>query len=90
MGWRKSGMFRTAEEILVLTCDVCECDIGDQDERRPRAHLRVTRLPNAGSMDDQVPEAILCSRECLRAYAAKLEGPDREPTATRGKPRTGA
>lgn len=34
MAWRKSGLFRTAEEILVMTCDVCERDIGYEDGSR--------------------------------------------------------
>lgn len=88
MGWRKSGAFQAPEEILILTCDVCECDIGHEDGRRPRAYLRLTRHPNAGAMDDQVPAAILCSRHCLGAYAAKLTDLDRDPPVTeRGKPR---
>ena len=77
MGWRKSGMFHPAEEILVMTCDVCERDIGYQDGRRPREHFRVSRHPNAGTIDDQEPAVIICSRECLRAFAAKTPGPDR-------------
>jgi hypothetical protein len=28
MALRKSGLFHAAEEILVMTCDVCERDIG--------------------------------------------------------------
>jgi hypothetical protein len=86
MGWRRTGTFRTAEEILVLTCDVCECDIGNEDERRPRPHFRVSLHPNAGAMDDQDPTAILCSSSCLRAYASKLEGPERSPSSA-GKSR---
>jgi hypothetical protein len=81
MGWRKSGSFRAAEEILVLTCDVCECDIGNEDGRRPRAHLRVSRHPNAGAMDDQDPTAIVCSSDCLSAYASALSGLDRDPSS---------
>jgi len=77
MAWRKSGMLHPAEEILVLTCDVCERDIGFEDGRRPREHFRVTRHPNPGAMDDQQPEVSLCSRECLRAFASKTPGPDR-------------
>jgi hypothetical protein len=78
MGIRKTGTFHPAEEIAVLTCDVCERDIGYQDGRRARAHLRVTRHPNAGGLDDQNPAVIVCSRECLGAYAATLTGLDRE------------
>ena len=88
MAFRKTGAFRPAEEIVVLTCDVCERDIGYEDERRPRPHLSVARHPNAGTLDDQQPEAVLCSRECLCAYAENLAGPLREdPTAPRGAPR---
>jgi hypothetical protein len=79
MGWRKTGIFNAPEEIRVLTCDVCECDIGHEDGRRPRAHFEVSRLPNTGTMDDQTPTATICSRQCLRAFAASAEGPDRAP-----------
>jgi hypothetical protein len=72
MGLRKTGVLRPAQEILVLTCDVCERDIGYADERRPTAHLSVTRHPNAGAMDSQDAPITLCSRECLRAYAENL------------------
>jgi hypothetical protein len=78
MGFRKTGIFHPAEEVLFLTCDVCEQDIGYEDGRRPRAHLCVSRYPNAGALDEQQPAAILCSRECLQAYAAKLPGPGRQ------------
>jgi hypothetical protein len=90
VGSRKTGMFQPAEQIIVLTCDVCECDIGYEDGRRPRPHLRVTRHPNAGAMNDQDPPALVCSRECLRAYADNLTGPDRDSRPTeRGGPRQG-
>jgi hypothetical protein len=86
MGWRKSGAFREPEEVLVLTCDVCECDIGHEDGRRPRPHLRLTRHPNAGGMDDHDPAVILCSRHCLSAYADKITDLNREPpSGSRGK-----
>jgi hypothetical protein len=87
MGFRKTGVFHPAEEVLVLTCDVCEQDIGYEDGRRPRAHLCVSQLPNAGMLDDQQPAAILCSRDCLQAYAAKLPGPERHalPPEHRGR-----
>jgi hypothetical protein len=83
MGWRKSGAFREPEEVLILTCDVCECDIGNEDGRRPFPYLRLTRHPNAGGMDDQDPATILCSRDCLSAYAAKLTDLNRTPPAPR-------
>ena len=89
MGWRKTGLFRNPEEILVLTCDVCERDIGTEDEHRPRAHFRVTCHPNRGALDDQEPAVVVCSRDCLRAFAAKVAGPDRTPRGVdppRGKP----
>jgi hypothetical protein len=78
MGLRKTGVFSPAQEVLVLTCDICERDIGYEDGRRPRAHLCVSRHPNAGALDDQQLTAVLCSRECLQAYADKLPGPLRE------------
>jgi hypothetical protein len=40
----------------------------------------VTRLPNPGSIDDQEPAIVICSRECLQAFAASTTGPDRAPT----------
>jgi hypothetical protein len=78
MGFRKSGTFQPAQEILIETCDVCERDIGYEDGRRPAAHLRVSRHPNSGSMDSQEPAAMLCSRECLRAYAENMTDLARE------------
>jgi hypothetical protein len=80
MAWRKTGTFHPAEEVLVLTCDVCERDIGYEDGRRPHEHFRVSRHPNPGGIDDQEPVAIDCSRECLRAFAASTPGPDRSPS----------
>lgn len=77
MGWRKTGIFREAEEILVLTCDICERDIGTEDEHRPRAHFRVSCHPNRGAINDQEPAIALCSSQCLQAFAAKTEDPDR-------------
>jgi hypothetical protein len=77
MGWRKSGRFNPGQEILVVTCDVCERDIGYEDGRRPRDHFRISRHPNPGAIDDQEPAVIICSCECLRAFAAKAPGPDR-------------
>ncbi len=49
-----------------------------EDGRRPVAHLRLSRHPNAGSMDHQEPAIILCSRECLRAYAGNMRDLARE------------
>jgi hypothetical protein len=80
MAWRRTGVFRPAEEIFVMTCDMCERDIGYEDERRPHEHFRVTRHPNPGGMDDQEPAIVICSRECLQAFAATTSGPDRNPT----------
>ncbi|MDB6160206.1 MAG: hypothetical protein JWO04_3912 [Gammaproteobacteria bacterium] len=80
MAWRKTGVFRPAEEIFVMTCDMCERDIGYEDGRRPHEHFCVTRLPNPGGMNDQEPAIVICSRECLQAFAAKTSGPDRTPT----------
>jgi hypothetical protein len=78
MGFRKTGAFHPAQEVLVLTCDICERDIGYEDGRRPTAHLRVSRHPNAGAIDCQDPPIILCSRECLQAYAENLTDLARE------------
>jgi hypothetical protein len=77
MAFRKSGRFRPAEEILVVTCDVCERDIGYEDGRRPRDHFLISRHPNPGAIDDQEPAVTICSGECLRAFAAKTPTPDR-------------
>ena len=84
MAWRKTGRHRPAEEILVLTCDVCERDIGFEDGRRPNEHFRVSRHPNPGAIDDQEPAVIICSRDCLRAFAANTSGPDRESSPWKG------
>jgi hypothetical protein len=72
MGWRKTGVLRAPEEVLVMTCDVCERDIGYEDGRRPKPHYEISRLPNQGSMGDQVPITFVCSPECLRAFAAQV------------------
>lgn len=93
MAWRTSGLFQPAQEVLILTCDVCERDIGYEDGRRPREHFRVSRHPNPGAIDDQEPAVIICSCECLRAFAAKTPGPDRALSfwhrrGVRGKPPT--
>lgn len=89
MAWRKTGSFEKPKEILVLTCDVCERDIGNEDQHRPRAHFRVSCYPNRGALDDQEEAVAICSSECLRAFAAKVEGPDRPPRgidSSRGRP----
>jgi hypothetical protein len=90
VGWRKTGQYRPAEEILVLTCDVCERDIGYEDERRPYEHFSISRYPNPGTIDQQQPPMIICSTACLRAFAANTPGPERsnarvEPNAPRGR-----
>jgi hypothetical protein len=87
MGSRKTGVFHPAEEVLVLTCDVCECDIGHEDGRRPAPYLSVMRHPNAGALGDRNPDAVICSQECLRAYADKLTGLDRASRSESRGPR---
>lgn len=77
MGWRRSGQYQPAEEILIMTCDVCERDIGESDGRRPRAHYEIRRLPNPGTLGHPDPTAFVCSAECLRAFAANTPEPDR-------------
>jgi hypothetical protein len=89
MSFRKTGIFQPAQEVLVLTCDVCERDIGYEDGRRPRAHLCVSLHPNAGGLDHQNPAAVLCSRECLQAYAEKVPGPVRASSSKATRPRSG-
>ena len=79
MAWRKTATFHAPIEVLVLTCDVCACDIGHEDERRPRAHFQLSRHPNPGAIDDQEPAVVICSRECLRAFVANVSEPDRAP-----------
>jgi hypothetical protein len=79
MGWRKTGVFHAPQEVLVMTCDVCERDIGHEDERRPKAHFQLSHFPNLGAIDDQDPPLIICSVECLRAFAAKVSGPEPVP-----------
>lgn len=78
MGYRKTGACQPAEQIVVLTCDVCERDIEYEAGRQPRPQLRVTQHPNAGPINDQHPPALLRASECLRVYAGKLMGPDRQ------------
>jgi hypothetical protein len=71
MGLRKTGVMRAPEEVLVLTCDVCERDIGHEDGRRPRPHYEITQFPNPRPMNDQASSVHVCSAECLRAFAAQ-------------------
>lgn len=59
MSSRKTGLFHPAEEVLMLACDVCECDIGYEDSRRPPPHLCVTQHPNSGALDDHSTPAVL-------------------------------
>ena len=77
MAWRSTGRHRPPEEILILTCDICERDIGYEDGRRPNEHFRVSRHPNPGAIDDQEPAVIICSRDCLLAFANGALGPNR-------------
>jgi hypothetical protein len=92
MGWRKTATFHAPQEILVMTCDVCERDIGYEDERRPREHYEIARLHGQRAIDEQNPTAYVCSPQCLRAFAAKASGEaDRPPPGDgrfkpRGKP----
>lgn len=84
MAWRRTGRYRPPEEILVMTCDVCERDIGFEDGRRPNEHFRVSRHPNPGAIDDQEPAVIICSRDCLRAFSANTPGPERTSSPQSG------
>jgi len=77
MGWRKTGKDRPPEEWLVLTCDVCERDIGHEDGRRARAHFQITRHPNTGTFGHPEAAVIICSTECLTAFASRCAGPSR-------------
>ena len=79
MGFRKTGLYRPPEQVEVLTCDVCQRDIGNEDGRRPKEHFRLSRHPNPGALNDQEPAAVICSCECLRAFAASAAGPSRTP-----------
>jgi len=75
MGWRKTGTFRPQQEILVMTCDVCECDIGYEDGKRPQQHYELSQIPNRGAIDNQNPPIVMCSVRCLRAFAAGTPTP---------------
>jgi hypothetical protein len=39
----------------------------------------LSRHPNPGGLGGQVPSVIVCSCECLRAFAATAPGPSRVP-----------
>jgi hypothetical protein len=84
MAWRKTDVFRTPEEILVMTCDVCERDIGYADGRRARPHYEIRQLPNPGTMGDQAPAVVVCSPECLRAFAARASHDPKGPPPREG------
>jgi hypothetical protein len=73
MASRNTGSFHAAEQIVVSTCDVCQRDIGHEDGRRPIEHFRITRHPNPGAIDNQAPPVLVCSTECLRAFAASSQ-----------------
>jgi hypothetical protein len=75
MGWRKTGTFSAPTEILVLTCDVCERDIGHEDRRRSSTHYEVKILPHIGTLGDQDRTVYTCSVECLRAFASREPEP---------------
>jgi hypothetical protein len=77
MGWRRTGNFSPPTEICVLTCDVCERDIGHEDGRRFSAHYEIRILPRAGTMGDQDRTVYTCSVECLRAFASREPEPGR-------------
>jgi hypothetical protein len=77
MGWRKTGKFHSPQEISILTCDVCERDIGHEDGRRADAHYEVKLLPNIDAVGDQDHTVYTCSIECLRAFASREPEPDR-------------
>jgi hypothetical protein len=83
MGWRKSGAFHPPQEILIMTCDVCERDIGNEDGRRPKAHYEISRAPNPGGIEDQDPRVFLCSAVCLRAFASNAPEPERSSVPSR-------
>jgi hypothetical protein len=78
MGWRKTGKYNVPAEILVMTCDVCERDIGHEDGRRFDAHYEVRILPNADAIANHDRTVYACSVECLRAFASKEPEPDRQ------------
>jgi len=77
MGWRKTGKFSSPQEISIMTCDVCERDIGHEDGRRSDPHYEVRLLPAADAMGAQDRAVYACSVECLRAFASKEPEPDR-------------
>lgn len=89
MGWRKTGKFKSPQEICILTCDVCERDIGHEDGRRFDAHYEVKLMPNLEAISIEDHAVYACSVECLRAFAAREPEPDRQlhrsdRAATRG------
>ena len=65
--------------------------IGYEDGRRPLAHFRLSRHPNLGAIDDQEPAVVVCSQECLRAFASSPACTDPPsftgPNRSIGKPR---
>ncbi len=73
-----------------MTCDVCELDIGAADERRPKAHFEVSRVPNPGGIEKQDPRVYICSAACLRAFAATTPEPDRRGAAPSRRGRSAA
>lgn len=77
MGWRRTGNFHAPQEICVMTCDVCERDIGHTDGRRADAHYEVRVLTNAAALGEPSTSVYLCSVECLRAFALRESESDK-------------
>jgi hypothetical protein len=73
MASRNTGNFHPPEQVVVITCDVCQRDIGHEDGRRPNEHFRITRHPNPGAIDNQAPAVLVCSSECMRSFAASSQ-----------------
>src|SRR5580692_2850794 len=87
MGWRKTGVLRTPEEVLVMTCDVCERDIGYEDGRRPRQQWAIRQRPPLcaprNACGHLPPRHPTTRKDCLHEKAALARATERPVAARR-------
>ena len=72
MGWRKTNKKTKPEFIEVMTCDVCNKDIGLPDGFNENAHYEVEFKPGMDLEPDAETERnVLCSVDCLEQFVIK-------------------
>ena len=68
---------RAALYLRVTGADGQRKSLGPFEGLKVTGGDRLSRHPNRGTLDDQEAPVIICSRDCLRAFAANVTGPDR-------------